>query len=309
MARPLSPTLRELSAFRSLLQTRSATGTALSLNVTQPAISKALRQLEGELGIKLFERVGGRLYPTPEAEQLLPAVDGVLSSMSALSDAGQAIRGQRIGQVTISAIPTLSTVFLPAAVEIVARKHPDMRVATSVLPTQQVVDSVARGLMELGLVHSIVAAPPLVDFEDIGEAEVSCVVRKDHPLARRRYIEPHMLRGMPMVSFIQNSPIGVCLHAAFEAAGERFQPTMEATSSTVVCSLAHECNIPGLVEGYVLSLGWWPELRAIPMAPSIPIQPRILTTRQRPLSIAGKLLRDEVRRLVVERLPSKKRRR
>lgn len=59
--------IRELLAFRTLLQTGSASETARVLEVSQPAISKALRQLETSLGFALFERINGRLRPTPEA--------------------------------------------------------------------------------------------------------------------------------------------------------------------------------------------------------------------------------------------------
>ncbi len=296
MAQP-SPTLRELAAFRALLRTRSATGAAVALRVTQPAISKALRQLEADMGIALFERVGGRLHPTPEAELLLPAVDNVLTSMTALANAGQAIRDQRVGQVTVGAIPTLSNVFLPAAIEAVARQHPEVRIAVQTLPTRQIVEAVARGFIELGLVHDIVD-DPLVHAEDIGVSAMACVVPASHPFARRKQIRARDLAGRPSVSFPAQSPIGLRLSAAFEAEGETFAPTMEVGASTVVCSLALQCGIPGIVEEYVLSLGWWPGLRAVPLAPAIPLRPRILTTRQRPVSGAGKLLRDKYRALV-----------
>lgn len=301
MAGP-TPTLRELTAFRALLRTRSATEAATALRVTQPAISKALRQLESEMGISLFERVGGRLHPTPEAELLLPAVENVLSSMAALSNAGQAIRDQQIGQVTVGAIPTLSNVFLPAAIEAVARRHPDVRVAVQILPTRQIVEAVARGFIELGLVHDIID-DPLVNAEDIGVSAMACVVPASHPFAHRKQIHAKDLVGQPSVSFPVQSPIGLRISATFEAEGETFAPTMEVGASTLVCSLALQCGIPGIVEEYVLSLGWWPKLRAVSLAPAIPLRPRILTTRQRPVSAAGKLLRDEYRKLVTTALP------
>lgn len=300
-----NPTLRELDAFRTLLRTRSATETARVLRVTQPAISKALRQLESDLGFALFERVGGRLHPTPEAELLLPAVDGVLSSVSALTATGQSIRDERVGQVSIGAIPTLSNVFLPAAIEAVTRLHPKMRVSVQILPTRQIVEAVARGLMDLGLVHDIVE-DPLVHAEDVGGSAMACVVPVSHPFARRKQVAAKSLRGLPLVSFPVQSPIGLRLGAAFEGVGESFAPTLEVGASTLVCSLAVQCGIPGLVEEYVLGLGWWPSLRAVPFIPVIALRPRILTTRLRPLSAAAKLLRDQYRRLVAEKLPPKR---
>lgn len=160
--------------------------------------------------------------------------------------------------------------------------------------------------MELGLVHDIVE-DPLVRAEDIGGSAMACVVPAGHPFVRRKQIDAKALAGRPFVSFAAQSPIGLRLGAAFEASGERFAPTMEVGASTLVCSLALQCGIPGVVEEYVLSLGWWPGLRAVPLVPAIPLRPRILTTRQRPLSAAAKLLRDEYRRLVAVALPAHRR--
>src|SRR4051794_14516492 len=64
------PKIRSLDVFRVLLSTRSVTQTAQVLGISQPAVSKHLQQLEADLGFRLFERVSGRLHPTPEAELL-----------------------------------------------------------------------------------------------------------------------------------------------------------------------------------------------------------------------------------------------
>src|SRR6202035_280977 len=137
------------------------------------------------------------------------------------------------------------------------RRHPEVRVAVQILPTRQIVEAVARGFIDLGLVHDIVD-DPLVNAEDIGASAMACVVPASHPFARRKQVHAKDLAGRPSVSFPVQSPIGLRISTAFEAEGETFAPTMEVGASTVVCSLALQCGIPGIVEEYVLSLGWWP---------------------------------------------------
>ena len=61
----------------------------------------------------------------------------------------------------------------------------------------------------------------------------------------------------------------------------------------------------GIVERYVLSLGWWPGLRIVPLSPAIPLRPRILSARHRPLSSTAKFFRDEYRQVVANLLPEK----
>lgn len=66
----MSVSLRQLSVFRTLMQTLSVTETASRLRITQPAVSKTLAQLEDSLGLVLFHRSRGRLHPGSDAERL-----------------------------------------------------------------------------------------------------------------------------------------------------------------------------------------------------------------------------------------------
>lgn len=56
--------LRHIEVFNAIMQSGSVTGAAQLLNVTQPAVSNVLRHAEQQLGLKLFERIAGRLQPT-----------------------------------------------------------------------------------------------------------------------------------------------------------------------------------------------------------------------------------------------------
>lgn len=302
----LSPKLRELLALRTLLRTGSASETARVLGVSQPAISKSLRQLETSLGFTLFDRTGGRLRLTPEAELLIPAVDNVLTSVSALSAAGQSIRDERIGQVTVGALPTLAHVFLPAAIQAVTQRHPRMRISLQILPTRQIIDAVTRGALDLGLVHDL-SDEPLLRTEDLGASAMCAVVPRGHPLHDAREIRARDLRGLPLVSFAEQSPIGQQIAAAFRQARESFAPTIEVSASTALCTTAAHCGIVGIVEQYVLSLGWWPSLRAVPLTPAIPLRPRILSTRNRPITSAASFFCAEYRKVVAGLLPAPKR--
>src|SRR3546814_15867250 len=69
--------LRQMEVFHAIMQTGSVTAAARVLHVTQPAVSAVLKHCEEQLGLKLFERTGGRLQPTREAQALFPAIPGV----------------------------------------------------------------------------------------------------------------------------------------------------------------------------------------------------------------------------------------
>ena len=63
-------TFRQLETFREVMRSRTTQAAAEALRVSQPAVSNAIRQMESQIGFDLFDRVGKRLVPTPDAEEI-----------------------------------------------------------------------------------------------------------------------------------------------------------------------------------------------------------------------------------------------
>ena len=84
--------LRHIEVFHALMHAANMTEAARRLHVSQPAVSTVLKHAESQLGIRLFERTGGRLVPTPEAIALLPDVEGIFERLEAL---GRSVQGLR----------------------------------------------------------------------------------------------------------------------------------------------------------------------------------------------------------------------
>src|SRR3546814_3324616 len=78
--------LRQMEVFHAIMQTGSVTAAARVLHVTQPAVSAVLKHCEEQLGLKLFERTGGRLQPTREAEAIFPDIAGVFGQLEEVKD-------------------------------------------------------------------------------------------------------------------------------------------------------------------------------------------------------------------------------
>jgi DNA-binding transcriptional LysR family regulator len=98
----LSP--RQLEAFRYVMLRGSVTGAALALKVSQPAVSRHIRDLEVRSGIKLFERSGNHLLPTPEARLLLAEVERYSYGIQAVSTFAEELRKRRRGMLHVPPI-------------------------------------------------------------------------------------------------------------------------------------------------------------------------------------------------------------
>lgn len=278
-----APALRDLVTLRALLRRRSVTAAAHDLGVTQPAVSRTLRLLEESLGLRLFERRGGRIVATTEAEAMLPALDGVFAALDGLNELGAALREGAAGQVVVAAVPSIANAVLPIAIAAAVARHPRLRVGVRIGVTREVVTAVARGAAHVGLVHDILE-DPLIAARELGAAHVGCVVRRDHPFAARRLVEARDLRDVPYASYPSHSPLSDRIAVAFEDVGEAYAPRVDAAASTTLCSIVASTGMPGLVEDYVLAPGWWPDLCVVPLAPPVPLRLRLLVPRRQPLS-------------------------
>ena len=89
--------LRQIEVFRAIMLTSSISGAAKLLHVSQPAVSRLLSYTEQRLGLKLFERIKGRLYPTPEAKRLFTEVNAVYQGVQRVNEVADDLIQQRAG--------------------------------------------------------------------------------------------------------------------------------------------------------------------------------------------------------------------
>ena len=103
----MSMEIRDLETFLLIVKTGSFTEAAKTLHLTQPGISRRIRQLEEELGCKLFEKVGNGLIVTSGGQDLLPYAESVMQSVATLKRAFE-LRTGRVTNVTITFSSTLA---------------------------------------------------------------------------------------------------------------------------------------------------------------------------------------------------------
>ena len=145
--------LRQIEAFASVMRTGSVVGAAKLMNVTQPAVSRAVSLLELRIGYKLFERRGRRLVPTPEGEGLFREVEPIYGSLDRIAQATQDIRFQKTGALRIATLPALSQWVVPRAVAGFLTTRPNVSVFVQSLPSRQIAELVATRQCDIGVVE------------------------------------------------------------------------------------------------------------------------------------------------------------
>ena len=99
--------LRHLRYFVGVAEAESFSRAATRLHVTQPALSRQIRDLEGELGVRLFDRSGRQVRLTPEGEDLLRGSRDALVVVEALRDRAHSLGGGRVGILRVGGTPQI----------------------------------------------------------------------------------------------------------------------------------------------------------------------------------------------------------
>ena len=135
--------LRQIEVFRAIMITGSISGAARLLSVSQPAISRLLAYTEDGLKLQLFERVRGRVQPTPEARRLFAEVDEVHRGVLRINDLADELRAHGTGSVRVVASPSAGHSMVPDAVAKLRRRFSDLKVEFESLTLQEIIAKLA----------------------------------------------------------------------------------------------------------------------------------------------------------------------
>ncbi|AXU94415.1 LysR family transcriptional regulator [Erwinia persicina] len=142
-------TLRQLEVFTEVLKSGSTTQASQVLSLSQSAVSAALADLEGQLGVQLFDRVGKRLVINEHGRLLYPRAVGLLEQALEIE---QLFREDN-GALRISASSTIGNYLLPGMIARYRRDYPQLPLELSVGNSQDVITAVADFRVDIGLIE------------------------------------------------------------------------------------------------------------------------------------------------------------
>jgi DNA-binding transcriptional LysR family regulator len=218
--------LRQMEVFRAVMLTGSMSGAARLLNITQPAVSRVVAYTEQSLGLTLFERAGGKLVPTAEAQTLVAEVERLYEGARQVNELAQELAKKPGGTLTIAASPSLALGFIPPVIAQFLRMHPKVHVRyhTSLLA------DMPRELMgrQANLAISVLPVEdPAVTCEPLATGEMMCIMPETHSLAKQEAVSLAEIGGHALVMYDRAIPFGRLIGKAFEAASVTPRTVME----------------------------------------------------------------------------------
>lgn len=190
--------LRVLHSFLTLVREKSITGAANALHLSQPALSKQLKQLEDELGVVLFLRGNREIELTDEGrylanrgQEILELVDKTLNNLSSEESV--------TGTITIGGGETEAMSIIGKAVKKMKQQHPDVTIHLYSGNGDAVSEMLDNGLLDFGLVIDPVEKQRY-DYLKLNEInQWGLMVREDHPLAKQQQITADDLQDIPLL--------------------------------------------------------------------------------------------------------------
>jgi len=211
------------------------TETAKALFTSQPGISKAILELEEELGIDLFVRHGKRLRRVTEpGQEVLKAIDVILREVANMKRIGEEYSKQDAGTLSIAATHTQARYVLPEPVAQLRRRFPKVQVSLHQGSPDQVVQMLLDGTADIGLATESLSEPEDLVSLPCYEWEHVIVMRAEHPLAEVDKITLEQLANETLISYHPSFTGRRRIDAAF--AQRRLKPNiaLEAIDSDVI---------------------------------------------------------------------------
>ncbi|NWA38821.1 LysR family transcriptional regulator [Pseudomonas reactans] len=246
--------LKQLEAFKAIMATGSTIGAATRMGLSQSAVSRLLSQLEDTLGFALFLRKKGRLMATPEAEELLTEVAGLVDGMQRIQRLADEMRiGRSRKSLLKVGVPTSMTQeLLPQIVAEFLKHHEDTVVELLTGSYDMIERAVLDRSADLGFVRLPTEIPDF-DIEPVLQTEGVCVMPADHPLTRHACIDVQHLRDVPLVMLGRQRALRAELNQVFRAANLTPQVRVEVHSVGAACSFVAEGLGVSIVNGLLAS--------------------------------------------------------
>jgi len=221
-------TLLQMKYFQAVCTYDSVSLAAQKLHVSQPTISAAIRALEDEFRIRLFDKAGKKLQLTQAGVVFLSLCSGILTDTNEALETMQKMSGEN-RQVRLGADPTLAAIILPSLYQAFTRENPQSFLYVEENEPQLLMEKLEQKELELILIRDI--RPPQDNCRrlHLGNWEYALCVSFKHPLAARDRVSLSELEGLPLIAFPLEVPPYSLPNELYASAG--LQPNVVYRSS------------------------------------------------------------------------------
>lgn len=294
--------IRHLVLLAAIEEHGTISKAAASLNITQSATTKTLRELENLLGITLFNRSSRGVTPTVYGQTLISHAEVILSEVHSASDEIAALRSGSAGRIVVGIFRAAAAALLPNALIEAQAQYPGMAITVVAGANDVLMPALRAGEIDM-LVGYMTDTRPRQDLvqERLYVDSATIVARPQHPVhTARKALSLKALADGQWILPTEESVLRRYANACFRAAGvEPPSAAIETHSTTVVQSLLVRSDMLAVLPHEIaVQLESFGSLKIVPVqmqGPGLPVG--ITTVSKRPLKPAARRLAEILRRV------------
>ena len=225
----------------AIAEEKSFTRAAQRCFVVQSALSRQIKSLESELGVRLFARTSRKVEVTPAGEAFVKQARLCLRAAERAKVAAAAAHGDIRGSLTIGVIPTVTAVDVAAVLGAFHRRYPEVGVHVRTGGSDEFLRRIAAGELDVGLLGLAEGVTPRgVQTRELSRERLVAVLSEGHRLAGRRRLHLEDLADEPFVDFPEGSSGREQSDLAFDRAGLRREVSLEVNTADLLTGLVRQ---------------------------------------------------------------------
>lgn len=280
--------LRQMEVFRAVMATGTIAGAANLLHVSQPSASKALSLAERRAHLRLFERIKGRLVPTPEARRLYEEVERLWGGVERVRKLTMQLQNPAAASLHIGASPSLGSALIPESLALLYEKIPDLHAQVDLWVPPLLTDAALDGSVDIAISLYPLDHPNLRQFP-IHECGWVCVMPPGHPLCAKDVIFPRDLLGYRLISFPHVKAYGVKPEVIFGAVYPKLNFRLEVRAGQSACLFSAAGIGISIVDELSVMGNSFPHLEVRPFRTRAKLAVSVVHSVHRPLSNTARL--------------------
>jgi len=229
-------TLRQLRGFLAGAASGSFTAGATKLGLTQPGFSLLIRQLEAELGVRLFDRTTRRSELTSAGEEFRAKIERVLKDLDEICRDMRDLADQRRGHVTVGAIASATSGLLPQALKWLGQHYGGILITIREDDALPLVECVLTGEVDFA-VGPLVTPHELISFTQILDDPLICVFPENDPVLEAAVLTWRLISQRPYIAIMRQSSVHHVVRHALNIAKVELDTVYEVKTVPAAISL------------------------------------------------------------------------
>lgn len=289
--------LRQIEVFHAIYTCGSMTNAAAALNVSQPSVSKVLAHAEQQLGYRLFDRVKGKLIPTPEAHQLFSHVQNVYEDVDRLRHIAVNLKVASAGRIRVAGTPAFGLEVLPRAIATFRESHPDAVFEIETLHLDELYDALRESRVDIGIAFDPSEQQGITQ-KKVSRAQFYVLAHRGSDLDGETSMTLDDLRDRPFIGLNSRGPLGQALNDYLEEAN--IDPQFVAWTETYHVAKALVASGAGITitDEITARSRFAGDLVMLPLKPAVKFDIALLQRADAPLSLAAKDFRAHLGKCV-----------